>query len=458
MRRMFLTLIATAMILPMATAQDEFDDIYYNPSKSKKTEDSRASQTKKKSQSNYIADFGDMDVDEYNRRGFYYETPIDTIGETAENAEDFVYTQQIQKYYNPTIVVDNADVLADVLENSYGNVDITIENNTPVFTSIYTGGYGWAPSYYDWYYRPSWSWSYAYGWRWPSVSWNIGPFWGYYNPYMYGPYYYDPYYSYPMYYPGYGGYYPGYYPHHPAYGYYPPRPPHQGSHHASNHRPGSFRPGSPNAGWSERTPNVRNYNGQRPGSSNGTLARPGSSGNNGGYGTSGGRQYDGNRRGQNTVAVDRNKATQATRPSTGQMGVAGRNEMSTGNIRGGATNSSTSTMGNTNRTSRDRVSTTQQASSNKASSISESKGSSVSTSRERMSSSGSSRSSMSSGSSMSGSSRNSYSGSGSSSHGSSYRSSGSSSGSGFRSSGGGSMSRGGSSSGGSRSGGGGHRR
>ncbi len=70
-----------------------------------------------------------MDVDDYNRRGFYYNSPVDTIGMSAEaELSDFVYTQQIQKYYNPTIVLDNSDMLADVLENSYGNVDIIIND------------------------------------------------------------------------------------------------------------------------------------------------------------------------------------------------------------------------------------------------------------------------------------------------------------------------------------------
>ena len=65
MKRILLGLAMTAIALPGAFAQDEFDDIYYNP-KSKK-------ETKKdsKNASNYIADFSSMDVDDYNRRGFY---------------------------------------------------------------------------------------------------------------------------------------------------------------------------------------------------------------------------------------------------------------------------------------------------------------------------------------------------------------------------------------------------
>lgn len=153
----------------LATAQGYYDDdIYYNPKK-----DKSAQTGKKRTASNYIADMADMDVDTYNRRGQYYMSPIDTIGAATENGEDFVYTQQIQKYYNPTIVVDNADVLEDILENSYGNVDIEINaNGVPVFL-------------------PSYPWSYSYRWGWPSwggwsislydpwfsFNWGWGPSW-----------------------------------------------------------------------------------------------------------------------------------------------------------------------------------------------------------------------------------------------------------------------------------------
>lgn len=180
-------LILSALVAlgtPVLMAQGYFDDdIYYDPKK-----DQTTSFQKKKKKSNYIANMADMDVDTYNRRGEqYYATPIDTIGAYAENGEDFVYTQQIQKYYNPTIVVDNADVLGDLLANSYGNVEIVIDNNgLPIF-SPYTyspwsyryypgwgfnaGPWGWSVGFYDpWY---SWNW----GWNW-GPSWAWGPSWG----------------------------------------------------------------------------------------------------------------------------------------------------------------------------------------------------------------------------------------------------------------------------------------
>lgn len=261
-------ILATILTLgaPAILAQSYFDDdIYYNPKK-----DKVAAPTAKKKQSNYIANMAEMDIDAYNRRGEqYYATSIDTIGSYTENGEDFVYTQQIQKYYNPTIVVDNADMLGDVLANAYGNVDIVIDaSGLPVFApysyawgypysrwgypgwGINVGPWGWNVGFYDpWY---AWNW----GWNW-GPSWAWGPSWGW------GP--------------GCGG---G--PRPPMADFRPngnrpvgPRP-----GWSSNSRPGSnlahrgsgssvSRPGSSNAGWSNRRPGTSST---RPGS---TPSRPG---------------------------------------------------------------------------------------------------------------------------------------------------------------------------------------
>lgn len=261
-------ILATILTLgaPAILAQSYFDDdIYYNPKK-----DKVAAPTAKKKQSNYIANMAEMDIDAYNRRGEqYYATSIDTIGSYTENGEDFVYTQQIQKYYNPTIVVDNSDMLGDVLANAYGNVDIVIDaSGLPVFApysyawgypysrwgypgwGINVGPWGWNVGFYDpWY---AWNW----GWNW-GPSWAWGPSWGW------GP--------------GCGG---G--PRPPMADFRPngnrpvgPRP-----GWSSNSRPGSnlahrgsgssvSRPGSSNAGWSNRRPGTSST---RPGS---TPSRPG---------------------------------------------------------------------------------------------------------------------------------------------------------------------------------------
>ena len=236
MKRFIYSIALMALCSSAMTAQ-EYDDIYYNPKK-----DTSTQTEKKKKNSNYIQDFSSIDVDEYNRRGQYYESPLDTIGIRAENDEDFVYTQKIQKFYNPTIVVDNYEVLNDVLLNSYGNVDIVFDNGVPYFSSIY----GW-PGYYNYYsWLPSWRWTAASSWYWspvwgydlwptwglgpswawgPSWSWGWGPSWAWGPSYGWGwgwgPSWNRPYYAY-------GDYIPG--------GRLPNRP---GNNWAANTRPGS---------------------------------------------------------------------------------------------------------------------------------------------------------------------------------------------------------------------------
>lgn len=173
------TLALLAAISSSGWAQDDYsDDIYFNPKKEKNNP--------KKQHSAYIADFGNIDVDAYNRRGDqYYVTPIDTVGVAEANGEDFVYTQKIQKFYNPTIIVDNADVLQDVLNDSYGNVEIVLDvNGYPTFVPYYSYTYGWPISYWS----PSWSWRIGWGpsWAW-GPSWSWGPGWGWDFGWNWGP-------------------------------------------------------------------------------------------------------------------------------------------------------------------------------------------------------------------------------------------------------------------------------
>lgn len=248
--------------IPMAYAQDSYDDdIYYNPKKDK----NQTETVSKKKQSNYIANFSDIDVDTYNRRGEqYYASPVDTIGSYVENGEDFVYTQQIQKYYNPTIVVDNADVLGDVLSNAYGNVEIVIDDaGLPIFTPYYgygwgypyswrysnwglnVGPWGWSVGFYDpwyaWNWGPSWGWGPSWAWG-PSWNWGWGPSWGW------GP--------------AWGG------PHHG------PRP------SMASWRPSGNNNVGPRPGWSHSTRPGGNMASHRPGSATNrpaVISRPGSS-------------------------------------------------------------------------------------------------------------------------------------------------------------------------------------
>lgn len=202
------------------------DDIYYNPKKDNATKIS--SKYKSKSQSNYISDFQDMDVDTYNNRGYYYTTPIDTIGTEAEVAPDFVYTTQIQKYYNPTIVLDNSDLLADVLSNSYGNINIEYNISGPYFTSWYP-----TPTYWG-YSNNYWNWGWNVGVWFP--TWPIS--WGWNNPFLVPTWYY-----------GWNNPYWG-----PSWNWGRPLPPPRPNYwHYADYRPGTNRPVNAGSGWANHT-------------------------------------------------------------------------------------------------------------------------------------------------------------------------------------------------------------
>ncbi len=229
MRKLLYCLTFMVLAAPLAANAQEYDDIYYNPKKDKTA--STSNNKKKKKKSYYIKDFENVDVDEYNRRGQYYSSPIDTIGARAENDEDFVYTQQIQKYYNPTIVIDNSDILEDVLQNSYGNVEIVFDNGLPTFAPYYGYSipyyYGWNDPWYwnwgpswrpSWAWGPSWSWGWGPSWAWgPSWNWGWGPSWAW-GP-SWGPSW------------GWGG-------HH---------------HHHADYRPGGRLPNRPGSNWASNT-------------------------------------------------------------------------------------------------------------------------------------------------------------------------------------------------------------
>lgn len=264
MNKAILLTIASLAVGLGANAYDYTDDIYYNP-KQEKTNSSKST-TKKGGQ--YMVDFSTMDVDEYNKRGQYYYTPIDTIGAYIENEPDFVYTTQIQKYYNPTIVTDNADLIADVLNNSYGNVEIIYNYNGAPSIVPWTY-YNWPAYSYSWY-NP-WSWSFNFGpfgwnigwnnwWSWNSGwGWNWGPSWSWGPSWGWGPSW-----NWAWGGPGWGwggGWRPG-------WGTPPPPRP------MATYSPGGRAPfGGPHGGMAHNT-NVGNYNGngQRPGSNAGNMA------------------------------------------------------------------------------------------------------------------------------------------------------------------------------------------
>ena len=291
----------------VAHAQDVYeDDIYYNPKKDK----SAQTQTKKKRQSNYIADFSSVDVDAYNMQGGLLQMPADTIGLRAENGEDFVYTQQIQKYYNPTIVLDNAELLADVLNNSYGNVDIVINDNGIVGFAPYS--YAW-PYYsygYGWPYNPGWGW----GASWGGWGWNIGL--GYYDPwYAWG---WGSSWGWP------GGWRPGWGPGwtwgpswYPSYGHY------------ADYTPRGNRRVGAGGGWASSTRPGGNYGGHRV--SGDRYGLPG-------YQTSSGSS-SGNRRQYNTsTSVNNSRPASGNRRGGYTVGTGGHRTSGSGRVTNNTTN------------------------------------------------------------------------------------------------------------------------
>ncbi len=173
---------------PMAMAQWE-DDIYYNPNKKEKKTAVKVDNLTTGVETGRT----DITVDQYNMRGFggTNALAIDTIGAQVASEPDFVYTGQIQKYYNPTIVVDNADVLADVINNSYGNVNVVINSGVPVF-DVYSYNWPsyWLPSYGNAWYSSMWPvyWTPTYGYGWGAYTWAYNPVFGGYGFSTYNPY------------------------------------------------------------------------------------------------------------------------------------------------------------------------------------------------------------------------------------------------------------------------------
>lgn len=182
----------------LVQAQD-YDDIYYDASKTKTT-----TKVKVEKPAKTIAVYGEVpdeykviaqgnyqlerDEDEYNRRGAYdpeYEIDIngDTIYEDA-----FANTRRIERFYNPDIVILSDD---DELVELYYDESPTI--NLIVGSDWGYSSYGWAGSYYPWYtgwYEPwysDWYSPWYYGWYSP---WRYG--WG--RPVYYG-YWHSPYYG-----------------------------------------------------------------------------------------------------------------------------------------------------------------------------------------------------------------------------------------------------------------------
>lgn len=286
--RLSLLLAAFALFsYGFASAQGyDDDDIYYNPSKAKtqkttkKTVEEPAVAYPSADSYTPVPGSGrNIDVDAYNRR---YMTSSDTASALPQSAAggDFQYTQQIERFYNPNVIIESPDQEVARVYYSEPTTDVNIYINTP----SYWGSSFYSPyTYSSWYYDSPWYWgtprswwyynSWAYNpWNWgPSWSWTWGPSWNW----GWGPSW-----SWGGYYPGHWGH-GGYHPARPSWTYRPSgnsRPAYRPGGTAStggygNYRP-SYRPGT-SASSSSGTYNPGHNN---SGSSSGSGYRPGRSG------------------------------------------------------------------------------------------------------------------------------------------------------------------------------------
>lgn len=208
-----LSLLVAAVLPLAASAQGFYDDDIYDSGKKKTT---TVKQTKSASRTaadpipslsgtgfyyggdgniyaeypaadSYSYNSGNVrDVDEYNRRGFFARSGVDSI--PADSLADyFAYTRRLEKFHNPDVVSgsSDADLQAYYYESQPANVNIYV-NNSPFYNP-----WGWNSFYSPWpswsfswgYYRPwSWSWGWGYDpywdWAWGGPSWSWGWSWG----------------------------------------------------------------------------------------------------------------------------------------------------------------------------------------------------------------------------------------------------------------------------------------
>lgn len=353
-KKPFALLLASAAMLvstsALAQSYDD-DDIYFNPAKAtketktvKKTVPATNVQNTYQYKQYQSTDYPSADsytpaptagvnrsVDEYNRRGiFASEQPAASAADSLQT-DDFQATRQIEKFYNPDIIVAANDDQLTQYYYSQPASTVNIIVNTPYSYywdyPYYTGywgnpyrpwNWGWGPSW-NWAWSPSWGWNWGWSWSWGS-SWTWGNTWGW------GP--------------SWGGWTP-------SWGWVNPRP---GS--VGNIRPGNagYRPGTTHAGASNVRPGSSAGN-WRPGNANTSGYRPGNvtTGNDGyrpGRGNTRGNASNSNAqtgtyRPNNNSNNNNNHNNSGYRPSSsgnsswGSSGGGFRGGSSSGGVRGG---------------------------------------------------------------------------------------------------------------------------
>ena len=220
--RIFTLLGLLALSGGMLLQAQDYDDIYYDASTSKKGE---AKTTKVTKPAKTIAVYGevpekykvavqdnyrvDRDIDEYNRHGVYEpDFEVDINGDTIYFNGDSIYdydeafanTRRIERFYNPDIVILSDD--DDLVELYYSETPTV---NLIIGSDFGYSSYGWGyDSYFPWYthraYYPwyrGWydPWYYSWYTPWYYDSYWYGPrLWGW-NYWGYRPWYYRPWYG-----------------------------------------------------------------------------------------------------------------------------------------------------------------------------------------------------------------------------------------------------------------------
>ena len=275
MKRKYFFIAMSVLAVSSAFAQDYYDDdIYYDASKEKKpvkveaTPDAYIYPDKAEDFNEPVYEAynaGLRDVDEYNRRGGIYavrdSVPTDSV--SAVDSDVFQYTERLERFDNPSIVVLSGD---DRLQELYYANDVNIYIGTPTtFVSPFAVPYVSWNSWYGW----------DYGWTWGYTPYYYRPYysWGYYDPYWYSPYYsWNWCWGYPYHHHHHYHYY-DYHPHHWDYAWYSPRRYNDGGSRSyggnrsgiSSRRPSSGSMASRGSG--SFGSNSRISNGRRPSSS-----------------------------------------------------------------------------------------------------------------------------------------------------------------------------------------------
>ncbi|MBQ9555949.1 MAG: hypothetical protein IJV05_06975 [Muribaculaceae bacterium] len=206
--RVFALLGALALGAGAILQAQDYDDIYYDASKSTTTQ----ATTSKAKPAKTVAVYGEVpdryataarsnyrlerDEDEYNRRGTVAVQPsfeVDINGDTIYFDNDSIYdddafanTRRIERFYNPDIVLLSTD---DQLVELYYDESPTI--NLIVGSDWSYASYGWSSWHDPWWYNSWYS-----GWYWNRWydPWYSPFYYGYRSPYWHWGWHYSPWY------------------------------------------------------------------------------------------------------------------------------------------------------------------------------------------------------------------------------------------------------------------------